>query len=93
MFTARLLDLLSAGALKAGDKRYDPNLAKTLMSASNNKRQDGDAEDGAPTNQHTPKIVNKHMDTYSERKEKPKPYNNTNNKQITVPISRAAVAV
>ena len=46
---ARLLDLLHAGALKAGDKWYDPNLCKTLMSASKNKRQDGDEEDGAPT--------------------------------------------
>ncbi|MFM7984464.1 MAG: hypothetical protein ACKPKO_34575, partial [Candidatus Fonsibacter sp.] len=34
---ARLLDLLCAGALKARDKWYDPNLVKTLVSASINK--------------------------------------------------------
>ena len=47
---ARLLDLMSAGALKAGDKWYDPNLAKTLTSVANtkNKRQDGDTEGRAP---------------------------------------------
>ena len=50
MVMARLLDLLSAGALKAGDKWYDPNPAKTLTSASKtkNKRQDCDTEDGPP---------------------------------------------
>ena len=31
---SRLLDLMSAGSLKAGDKWYDPNLVKTLIGAS-----------------------------------------------------------
>ena len=39
MVMARLLDFLSAGALKAGDKWYDPNLVKTLMSASKTKHK------------------------------------------------------
>ena len=49
MVMARLLDLMSASALKAGDKWYGPNLAKTFVSASKNTRQDGDTGDGAPT--------------------------------------------
>ena len=31
---ARLLDVLSAGALQAGDKWYDPSLVKTLLAAA-----------------------------------------------------------
>ena len=34
MVMSRLLDLMSAGSLKAGDKWYDPNLVKTLLGAS-----------------------------------------------------------
>ncbi|MFM7979250.1 MAG: hypothetical protein ACKPKO_08035 [Candidatus Fonsibacter sp.] len=37
MVMAYLIDLLCAGTLRAGDKRYDSNLVKTLMSASKNK--------------------------------------------------------
>ena len=85
---ARLLDLLSAGALKAGDKWYDRNLAKTLLSASKtkNKRQDGDTEDGPPTKNKTKKTSNKTTDKDKEPKEKgsttkkPKQGHNTNTK-------------
>ncbi len=34
---ARLIDLLCAGTLKAGDKWYDPNLVKTLNIVSTHK--------------------------------------------------------
>ena len=39
MVMARLLDLMSAGALKAGDKWYDPNLVKTLMNAAKKNKK------------------------------------------------------
>ena len=55
---ARLIDLLTAGALKAGGQLYGPNLAKTFMSASENKRQDGDEEDGPPTKNKSKKKLN-----------------------------------
>ena len=42
---SRLLDLLSAGALKAGDKWYDPSLVKTLTQAGKKKKtEDGGGE-------------------------------------------------
>ena len=37
MLMARLLDLLSADALNAGDKWYDPTLVKTLVAAAKKK--------------------------------------------------------
>ena len=37
LILARLLDILSAGALKAGDKWYDPSLVKTLVAAAKKK--------------------------------------------------------
>ena len=54
---ARLLDLVSAGALQAGDKWYDPNLVKTLTSVAKTKNTipGGDTEDGPP-----------HEETYKE---------------------------
>ena len=49
MVMARLLDQLSAGSLKAGDKWYDPNLVKTLIGASKkNKATGGDDGNEAP---------------------------------------------
>ena len=42
MIMSRLLDLLSAGALKAGDKWYDPSLVKTLMQAAKKKKPEDD---------------------------------------------------
>ena len=38
---ARLLDVLSAGALQAGDKWYDPSLAKTLVAAAKKTKRRG----------------------------------------------------
>ena len=38
---ARLLDILPAGALQAGDKRYAPSLAKTLVAAAKRKQRRG----------------------------------------------------
>ena len=38
---ARLLDVLSAGALQAGDKWHDPSLAKTLAAAAQ-KNENGE---------------------------------------------------
>ena len=72
MVMARLLDFLSAGALKAGDKWYDPNLAETDISASKtkNKRQDGDTEDGPPTKKKTKKTSKTETDKDKEPKEK-----------------------
>ena len=57
MVMARLLDLLYAGTLKAGNKWYGPNLVKTLMSASKTKdnQSDGDTEDGPTPPTHTKK--------------------------------------
>ena len=46
MLMARLLDRLSAGALKAGDKWYDPTLVKALLKA--NKAKQAQGEDGEP---------------------------------------------
>ncbi|MFM7990076.1 MAG: hypothetical protein ACKPKO_63255, partial [Candidatus Fonsibacter sp.] len=37
MVMARLIDLLCAGALKVGEKLYDPKLVNTLTNASKNK--------------------------------------------------------
>ena len=42
MIMSRLLDLLSAGALQAGDKWYDPSLVKTLMQAAKMKNPEDD---------------------------------------------------
>ena len=41
LIMARLLGVLSAGALQAGDKRYDPSLVKTLVAAAKKKKRRG----------------------------------------------------
>ena len=40
LIMARLLDVLSAGALQAGDKWYGPSLVKTLEAAAKKKQSD-----------------------------------------------------
>ena len=40
---ARLLDVLSAGALQACDTWYDPSLVKTLAAAAKKKENDEEA--------------------------------------------------
>ena len=47
MVMDRLLDLMSAGSLTAGDKWYDPNLVKTLIAASKRKDPNNEEEPAA----------------------------------------------
>jgi hypothetical protein len=47
MVMSRLLDLMSAGSLKAGDKWYDPNLVKTLLGASKKNKATVDPDGSA----------------------------------------------
>ena len=44
---ARLLDVLSAGALQAGDKWYDPSLVKTLVAAAEKKNDEETGQEPA----------------------------------------------
>ena len=39
LMKARLVDILSAGALPVGDKWYDPSLVKTLVAATKKKKR------------------------------------------------------
>jgi hypothetical protein len=70
MVMARLLDLMSAGALKAGDKWYDPNLVKTLMHAAKKNKKNGDEEDGAPVKKKAKKPAKKDPDKDKDKDRK-----------------------
>ena len=55
MIMSRLLDLLSAGALKAGDKWYDPSLAKIITQAAKKKTTENDSGEPPKKKQKTNK--------------------------------------
>jgi len=69
LLMARLLDLLSAGALRAGDKWYDPSLVKTLVSAAKKKHNQEESTELEPP----PKKPKKGKKTSDGESENPKP--------------------
>ena len=86
----RLLDLMSAGALKAGDKWYDPNLVKTLIGASKKKKNDDDGNAGAAPKKKPKKKKNSDDDQDDETGTAPKKKPNT--KAKAKPAAKVAAA-
>ncbi|MFM7978811.1 MAG: hypothetical protein ACKPKO_05795, partial [Candidatus Fonsibacter sp.] len=77
MLMSRLLDLLSAGALRAGDKWYDPSLVKTrTQAAKKNKTEDDSGE--PPTKKHNTNKGNHDKDNETDTQE---PNNSEGKKQ------------
>ena len=55
MLMSRLLDRLSAGALKSGDKWYDPTLVKALLKAKGKQGEEGEPPKKKPRRRPTPR--------------------------------------